>query len=107
MATHALSPAPLPANTDRAAFNLALARCTAAHSARDALLAPSTIADEIAAGDALERAQAVLAMTLAPDHATFATKLRLTLSQLDVPAGLIEDLARDVVRLQHEARGRA
>lgn len=107
MATHALKPAASPANTDRAAFNLALVRCAVASDARDTLPHTSTITAEIAAGEALERAQAVLAMALAPDHAAFATKLRLTLTGAGVPAGLIESLAADVRHLARMAEGRA
>ncbi|MBD8552364.1 hypothetical protein [Sphingomonas sp. CFBP 8764] len=107
MAVHALMPAASPANTDRARFNLALAHCAIAGDARDALPSTSTIHDEIAAGEALDRAQAVLAMAIAPDHAAFATKLRLTLSGAGVPAGLIESLAADVQRLARETRVRS
>jgi len=107
MATHALMPATPLANTDRARFNLALTRCAAASDDRNALPQNSTINDEIAAGEALERARAVLAMATAPDHAAFATKLRLTLSGAGVPAGLIESLTADVRHLARAAEGRA
>ena len=107
MAVHALKPAALPANTDRARFNLALTQCAAAADARDTLPITTTIADEIAAGEALERAQAVLAMAIAPDHAAFATKLRLTLSAVGVPAGLLASLVADVRRLAQSGEARA
>lgn len=96
MATVPLLPAAAPANSERAAFNLALAHCAAASDARDALPSSATIAAEIAAGEAIERAQAQLAATIAPDAAALVTKLRLTLAAAGTPAGLIEALTRDV-----------
>lgn len=107
MATHALTPAPPPANHDRAAFNLAAARCRVASITRDALPTTSDIHAEIAAGEALERAQAMLTVARAPDLPTFATKLRLTLQGAGVAADLIDALADDVVRLARKAESRA
>ena len=72
MATHALSPAPLPANNDRATFNAALARYADATAARDALPCPSPIARELAAGDAVDFATEQLAAAPAPDLPAFA-----------------------------------
>ncbi|KQM46014.1 hypothetical protein ASE69_17070 [Sphingomonas sp. Leaf208] len=104
MAVHALKPAASPANTDRARFNLALAHCAIAGDARDALPSSSTIHDEIAAGEALERAQVVLAMAIAPDHATLAKKLRLTLSWAGVHPAVIDSLVADVSALDRRAK---
>lgn len=107
MAVHALKPAALPANTDRARFNLALTQCSVAKLALDNLPTTTTIADEIAAGEALERAQAQLATAIAPDPAALVTKLRLTLSAIGAPAGLVESLAADVRRLARSMEVRA
>lgn len=104
MATHALSPAPLPANTDRVTFNLALARYADATAARDALPSPSSIERELAASDAVDFATKQLAAAPAPDLSAFATKLRVILADLGTPPIVAECLTVDVRRL---ARGEA
>lgn len=102
MATHALLPAPTPANTDRVTFNLALARYADATAARDALPCSSSIEREIAVGDAVDRAAMRLTAAPAPDLSAFATKLRVILADLGIPTLVAESLAVDVRRL---ARG--
>lgn len=105
MATHALSPAPALANTDRAAFNLALVRFADATAARDALTSAVSIEREIAAGDAVHFAIAQLAATPAPDLSAFATKLRVILADHGTPPLVAECLTIDVRRLAgREAR---
>lgn len=105
MATHALKLASTPANTDRAAFNLALARFAHAVAARHALPYSSSIERELAVSDAVDLATKQLAAAPAPDLSSFATKLRVILADLGAPPLMAECLAVDVRRLSRgEAR---
>lgn len=105
MASHALPPTLLPANNDRKAFNLALARYANASAARDALPCPSPIELELATGDVVDFATKQLAAAPAPDLSAFATKLRVILADLGTPPLVAECLTVDVRRLaRREAR---
>lgn len=104
MAVHALRPALLPANTHRRKFNLALVRFTTASDNHAVLSDHSSIASELASGEALERALDELANITTPDHTALAIKLRLILPREGVPAALVESLVADVVALDRGAR---
>lgn len=104
MAAHALRPAPSPANTHRRKFNLALVRLATASDNHAILSDRSTIASEIATGEALDRALGDLASVTTPDHAALAIKLRLILPREGVSAALVESLVADVVALDRGMR---
>jgi hypothetical protein len=91
-------PAPRPANTDRANFNLALVRFADAAAARDMLRCPSSIERELTVGDAIDFATKQLALAPAPDLSAFATKLRVILADLGTPPSTVECLMLDVRR---------
>lgn len=104
MAVLALVPRAVAANPSRQKFNLALARYGSAADAVAIVSDHSTIAREIAKGDALDRAAAHLAAVSPPDHAALSLKLRLLLAREGVSAALVDSLATDVATLGREVR---
>lgn len=99
MAIHALTPASSPANHDRTAFNLALARYAHATAAQAALPQSRCLTVELAAAEAVERAHAHVTATAAPDLFALATKLRIALSALPQSDEICDALTVDLRRL--------
>lgn len=107
MASNALRLAPLPANTARQAFSLALAHVLESEALVRLMPLPSSIADEIAAGEKVERARRAFAETAAPDHAALCLKLRLVLTPAGLSRSLVDCLIADARRLGSMTGGQA
>lgn len=105
MAVHALTPALAPANPLFNRFDAAMRHYADAKSRQVNLPAAPTMAQELAAAEAVESALASLTAVPAPDVRTLGQKLHITLRAAGTPMPLIASIEADVRRLaRSEAR---
>jgi len=107
MATHALQPPPVRTNALSHAFDAAYRDYADAAARRAHLLPSSTIAQKLAAGEAVERAVARLSAVRPPDLASLRHKLLVILREASTPRPVIDVLAGDVAHLSRKLEDRA